>query len=128
MRHGLVVGRTRKGERAGLRPKLECSLCATRLGQVMCQHLRPSGRHIGKASLKLLCDAGVQLLAAAPEQAAVGRLLNKRVLEDVTSLGWHTTGVDHLCFDQLAQRGGKLRLIHAENGRKQSMLKLPPNY
>ena len=67
------------------------------------EHFRTVGGDVWELTFQRLCDARVQLLAPALEQAVVGGLLDQGVLERVGRLGCCPAAKDQLGRDQLVK-------------------------
>ena len=78
--------------------------------QMMSQHLRMGLNCRQKMQFERPRNLGMKLLAAAPQEGLIGRILNERVLEDVDRLGRLAAAEQQLGGDQLVERGLELRL------------------
>ena len=78
-------------------------LLPTGFGAVPGEYLRLGFGHLGELLLQHCPDPGVELLAPAPEQAVVGRVLHQRMLKAVGRLRRRAPGKDQLCRRQLSQ-------------------------
>ena len=87
----------------------------------MRQNLRLRADEAGKALSDDLGDPGVELLAAALEEALIGGVLDESVLEDVGGIGRNATAKDDLALDEPIERRRELGLGHGD-GRSQQFL------
>ena len=79
----LLEGRAAQSLVARLAPPFDCKIVETGLGEMVGDGLR-----LGACFAQRFGRAAVQRLAAALEQALVGRVLDQRVLEAVVGLRW----------------------------------------
>ena len=93
---------------------------------MVCQQLGPGFGRMRKALLEHLADAGVQLLALGAQQAAIGGILEQRVLELVGDLGHRAAAEQKLRLDQLGQRLLERHLAEGREGRQQLVAEHAP--
>src|SRR5215472_6818525 len=94
MRDRLRMCRTLGCSLAGAQPPANRLLKEPRFGQVPSEKLGLGRDPIGKIGLQNRGDAGVKLLAPAPQKAAIGRVADKRVLEEILRVGRSAAGED----------------------------------
>ena len=58
---------------------------------------------VGKPGLQHLCNLLVVALPCTLQQRLIGRLLNQRMLEELTGLRWHAALIDELRLDEPTQ-------------------------
>ena len=85
-------------------------LCLGRLGPLLFQHM---------------CDPRVQRLPLAPQQRAIGGVLDQRVLEEEGGLGRRSPTECEAGDDELIQRGLQLSRVPLRDGRQQPVGELP---
>jgi hypothetical protein len=72
-----------------------------------------------------MCDTPVQLLPLAPQQRAIGRVLDQRVLEEEAGLWRRTPAERETGGDELIQRGIQLSRVPLRDGHQQLIGELP---
>ena len=122
MRNRLLEGRASQGLVAGLAPPFDPEVVETGLGEMMRDKLRLGGRALGLVAQDF-SGAAVQRLAAAPEQALVGCVLDQRVLEAIDrlaagALDEHEVRVDQPIERRIVGRNRRRRRQRARARRK----------
>ena len=87
----------------------------------MGHRLRLGGHDIKKPLFERSGNRAMQLVAPAANQACVGGVLHKRVLELIRGIGRDTPLVDQLRIDELRERGVQGLLRKRGRGRNQGV-------
>ena len=103
IRNRLLEGRASQGLVAGLAPPFDFEVVETGLGEMMRDKLRLGRRALGLVAQDF-SGAAVQRLAAAPEQALVGCVLDQRVLEAIDRLAAGALDEQEVRVDQPIER------------------------
>src|ERR1700751_2997586 len=90
MRGCFGVGRALERALAGPAPVLDSRLAYSRLGKVTRQNLRSIFGYFGEPAFEGLCDASVQRTSGLAQKCAVGCVLHKCVLEQISCLRRNT--------------------------------------
>src|SRR5262245_55319514 len=110
MRDTLDIGRTPQSALPRFPPIVDGGIGEACLSKVMRQNLRLGSNGFRELALEHLADAGVQLLPLPAQEAAIGCVLHKGVLEDKRFLRRNAAPKDEFRADQLLERVAKLPL------------------
>src|SRR5262249_42952149 len=100
MCHRFHIGRMCMTTLACPLPVAHRLLVAARRRVVLGDQLRLGPDSLRELGLQHLGDALMVLLAGAPQQRLIGRILNERMLKGIRRLWWYTALVRNLCLDQ----------------------------
>src|SRR5262249_45839916 len=117
--------RSRRSEAARLQPCLGRTLCEAGFGKMLRQQLRLSGRRLGIVLLDRVGDPGMELLAAALQQAVMCGVLYQRMFESVSRLGGAAAPEDQSGSFELRQCLTQLSVGQSCYSGQQLVIKLP---
>jgi hypothetical protein len=124
-RDGFRNRRARQGLPPGGEPIRDHLLGERGFGAVVGEQRRLGRNDLREPTFEGGGDIGMELLPAAAQQGAVGRVLHQRVLKGVFGVGRGAAPVDQLGADQLRQGVVELRRRHPRSRGDQLVRELP---